>query len=75
MQEEFVENTIFSFLVLNLIDGLTNMFVAGSDTISSSLSFGLLYISSSPKVMQKIHKEIDSVIGRNRLPDPSDRLR
>lgn len=75
MQEEFVENTISSFLVLNLIDGLTNMFVAGSDTISSSLSFGLLYISSSPKVMEKIHKEIDSVIGRKRLPDPSDRLR
>ncbi|KAG4069821.1 hypothetical protein HA402_006836 [Bradysia odoriphaga] len=59
--------------VLNLIDGLTNMFVAGSDTISSSLSFGLLYISSSRSVMEKIHKEIDSVIGRKRLPDPSDR--
>lgn len=59
--------------VLNLIDGLTNFCVPGTDSISSSMSFALLYISSSRDVMKKIHAEIDAVIGRDRLPDPADR--
>ncbi|XP_037049572.1 farnesoate epoxidase-like [Bradysia coprophila] len=59
--------------VLNLIDGLTNFCVPGTDTISSSMSFALLYVASSRDVLKKIHAEIDAVIGRERLPDPADR--
>lgn len=59
--------------VLNLVDGLTNFCVPGTDSISSSMSFALLYIASTPNVQKKIHAEIDAVIGRQRLPDPADR--
>jgi len=59
--------------VLNLIDGLTNFCVPGTDSISSSMSFALLYVTSTPGVLKKVHAEIDSVIGRQRLPDAADR--
>lgn len=59
--------------VLNLIDGLTNFCVPGTDSISSSMSFALLYVSTCRNVLKKIHAEIDAVIGRDRLPDPADR--
>jgi len=58
--------------VLNLVDSLTSLFIAGADTISSSMSFAFLYISTHRDVMKKVHDEIDSVIGK-RIPDPSDR--
>ncbi|KAG4067785.1 hypothetical protein HA402_010471 [Bradysia odoriphaga] len=59
--------------VLNLIDGLTNFCVPGTDSISSSMSFALLYVSTCRNVLKKIHAEFDAVIGRDRLPDPADR--
>lgn len=66
---------IFLTSVLNLIDGLTNFCVPGTDSISSSMSFALLYVSTCRDVLKKIHAEIDAVIGRDRLPDPADRAK
>lgn len=54
---------------------LLDLFVAGGETASSNLTWGILFLSMYPEVQQKIHIELDQVIGKGRLPSVSDRLR
>ena len=57
----------------NLLVTLLDLFGAGADTTSSSLSWAILYFITHPKVQEKVHNEIDQVIGSSRLPALSDR--
>jgi len=57
------------------VDALINLFAAGSDTTSTSLSWSFLYLLKHPSVMEKIRQEISSVVGTTRLPTNSDRAR
>ncbi|XP_014486131.1 PREDICTED: probable cytochrome P450 303a1 [Dinoponera quadriceps] len=50
-----------------------DLFVAGSETTSKSLAFGFMYLVLHPEVQRKAQKEIDRVVGRNRLPTLADR--
>lgn len=49
--------------------------MAGSETTSKALSFCFLYLVLFPKVQRKAQQEIDTIIGRNRLPTLDDRTR
>ncbi|XP_074657359.1 cytochrome P450 2E1-like [Tubulanus polymorphus] len=51
------------------------MFVAGSETTSTSLRWSLLLMCANPEVQNKVQEEIDSVIGRDRLPSIEDKLK
>ncbi|XP_066271771.1 cytochrome P450 2J4-like [Branchiostoma lanceolatum] len=44
---------------------ISDLFVAGSETTSTTLSWALLYMVLYPEVQQKVQQEIDSVVGRD----------
>ena len=56
-----------------LILTMGEVFMAGMETTSSSLCWTLLRLIHNPKIQQKLHEELDQVIGPNRLPDLEDR--
>ncbi|XP_072046398.1 cytochrome P450 2B19-like [Amphiura filiformis] len=56
----------------NMRGALYMMFFAGADTVSTTLDWCCLYMMAYSDVQKKIQKEIDSVVGRNRLPQLSD---
>ena len=50
-----------------LRDELMTIFLAGHETTANGLSWTLYLLSQHPEAEKKLHKEIDSVIGRERL--------
>ncbi|KAK2577857.1 hypothetical protein KPH14_001120 [Odynerus spinipes] len=52
-----------------------DLFIAGSETTSKTLSFCFLYLILFPDVQKKAQEEIDRVIGNKRLPTLADRSR
>lgn len=52
-----------------------DFFQAGTETTSNTLSFGLIYMIHNDRVRQKVHAELDSVIGRGQYPMMCDRSR
>nr|XP_054498316.1 cytochrome P450 1A5-like [Agelaius phoeniceus] len=56
--------------IVNLVNDL---FGAGFDTVTTALSWSLMYLVTNPKIQKKIHEELDRTIGRERRPRLSDR--
>ncbi|XP_004611901.1 cytochrome P450 1A1 [Sorex araneus] len=56
-----------------IVNVVLDLFGAGFDTVTTAMSWALLYLVTSPNVQKKIHKELDTVIGRARQPRLSDR--
>lgn len=52
-----------SFSEEQLLVLLLDLFLAGSETTSSSLSFVILNLIKNPDIQAKVHAEIDAVIG------------
>ena len=50
-----------------------DLFLTGSETTSTTLSWSVLYMLHFPSLAEKLRKEIDSVVGRTRLPGVQDR--
>jgi len=57
----------------NLDSLVQDLFVAGTETISNTLNWTIFYIVSHPHVQEKIHEEIDYIIGKDRAPSDKDR--
>ncbi|NXU57845.1 CP1A4 protein, partial [Turnix velox] len=56
------------------IIGIVNdLFGAGFDTVTTAISWGLLYVTLYPHIQKKIQEELDQVIGQERRPRLSDR--
>ncbi|XP_043209915.1 methyl farnesoate epoxidase-like [Amphibalanus amphitrite] len=53
---------------LNLVFILMDLFIAGSETTASSLSWALLFMVREPEVQRRVQRELDAVVGRHRLP-------
>ena len=50
-----------------------DFFIAGAIPIGATLDFLVLMMLLHPEVQQRAQKEIDSVVGKNRLPQLSDK--
>ncbi|XP_072045010.1 cytochrome P450 2J4-like [Amphiura filiformis] len=57
----------------NLPRTLGNLFAAGTETTSTTLRWAVLYMMAFPEIQDRIHQELDSVVGRNRLPKLADK--
>ncbi|XP_040834398.1 cytochrome P450 2J2-like isoform X4 [Ochotona curzoniae] len=66
--QHYPSNATSSFTEQNLVCCTLDLFLAGTETTSTTLRWGLLYMAMYPEVQEKVHAEIDSVIGRWQQP-------
>uniref|UniRef100_I3NA55 Cytochrome P450 1A n=2 Tax=Ictidomys tridecemlineatus TaxID=43179 RepID=I3NA55_ICTTR len=57
----------------NIVNLVNDIFGAGFDTVTTAISWSLMYLVTKPEIQKKIQKELDTVIGRERQPRLSDR--
>ncbi|XP_021056169.1 cytochrome P450 2J6-like isoform X4 [Mus pahari] len=65
--------TTTSFNEENLICSTLDLFLAGTETTSTTLRWALLYMALYPEVQEKVQAEIDQVIGQAKHPRLADR--
>ncbi|XP_026088812.1 cytochrome P450 2J2-like [Carassius auratus] len=57
----------------NIIPCVLDLFLAGTETTSTALCWGLIYLITYPEVQEKVQEEIDRVIGRSKEPSIADK--
>uniref|UniRef100_A0A671DSJ2 Cytochrome P450 family 2 subfamily J member 2 n=1 Tax=Rhinolophus ferrumequinum TaxID=59479 RepID=A0A671DSJ2_RHIFE len=57
----------------NLIVSTLDLFFAGTETTSTTLRWGLLFMALYPEIQEKVQAEIDTVIGRSQPPSMAAR--
>ncbi|KAM4696336.1 cytochrome P450 2G1-like [Rhinophrynus dorsalis] len=72
MQQE-KDNPNTEFNMKNILMTLYSLLLGGTETVTTTLKHGLLLLVKYSEIQDKIHQEIDQVIGRNRAPNMNDR--
>ena len=73
-EAEDEDSSIKGFLTdQHLIMTMGEVFLAGMETTASTLCWALLYLIHNPDVQQRLHQELDQVIGAERLPELEDK--
>uniref|UniRef100_A0A8C5RG86 Cytochrome P450 n=1 Tax=Laticauda laticaudata TaxID=8630 RepID=A0A8C5RG86_LATLA len=62
-----------SFEEEQLLILLSNLFVAGTETMAATLQWALLYLMAFPEIQEKCWKEIDTVVGNKAILKYEDR--
>ncbi|KAM9378584.1 cytochrome P450 2J4-like [Phaethornis superciliosus] len=57
----------------NMVYSINDLFLGGSETTSTTLNWGLLYMVANPDVQEKVQKELDAVLGPSQLICYEDR--
>ncbi|XP_029425498.1 cytochrome P450 2C23-like [Nannospalax galili] len=73
--EEEKHNPGSEFGLENLVICGSNLFVAGTETTSTTLRYALLLLMKHPEVEAKVHEELDRVIGRHQPPSMQDKMK
>ncbi|XP_029005195.1 cytochrome P450 2J4-like [Betta splendens] len=73
MREMGEEDNNSSFYLNNLCFCTLDLFGAGTETTTTTLHWGLLYMILYPHIQERVQAEIDAVVGSSRQPSVSDR--
>jgi len=57
----------------NLAANLMDLFLAGSETTSTTLTWAILYMVRNQDAQEKVQKELDTVLGRYKIPSLADK--
>ncbi|XP_077074728.1 cytochrome P450 2B4-like [Siphateles boraxobius] len=57
----------------NMIMSVADLFLAGTDTTSTTIRWGLIYLTQNTDVQERCHEEIVRVLGYDRFPSMDDR--
>ncbi|XP_056120637.1 cytochrome P450 2C31-like isoform X2 [Rhinichthys klamathensis goyatoka] len=57
----------------NMWATVINLFIAGTETTSTTIRYALMMMIKHPHIQEQIQREIDRVIGQNRIPTMDDR--
>ncbi|XP_031540203.2 cytochrome P450 2J2-like [Vicugna pacos] len=71
--EKHKGNATSSFNEENLISSTLDLFFAGTETTSTTLRWGLLYMAFYPEIQEKVQAEIDRVLGQWQQPSTAAR--
>ncbi|XP_075892751.1 cytochrome P450 2G1-like [Nelusetta ayraudi] len=70
-QEKDIPTSEFNYD--NMVATVMNLFLAGTETSSSTIRYALSILIKNPDIQERMQTEIDSVIGEDRSPKMEDR--
>ncbi|KAF7661865.1 hypothetical protein LDENG_00251450 [Lucifuga dentata] len=73
IEERQNRNRELGFDESNLVLCCLDLFLAGSETTSKTLQWGLIYLIKYPHIQEKVQAEIDRVIGQSCQPTMADK--
>lgn len=71
--EKEKNNPHTDYTLRNLVNSTLQIFFAGVETTSSTMTYALLILMKNPDVLAKVCEEIDRIVGRDRSPKMQDR--
>ncbi|XP_062919167.1 vitamin D 25-hydroxylase [Mobula hypostoma] len=66
--EKNINDPESSFSKENLIFTVGELIIAGTETTTNALRWAILYMALYPNIQEKVHQEIDIIVGKNQIP-------